>query len=387
MVQKREHNLNIGVLTHIYPANSADRKDAGMFVHDFCNELSRSVNVSVFCPDFGGKKEKYKNVPITWMDWGGPKTKFGTWSMFSPVSVFNFFKLIIVGCVRAEKFAKENNINYVLACWTMPSSIYALWISMRLKVPYAVWILGSDLNIYARMPILRQLTILSLRKAKKCFSNSYWLINSTQKLCGRKCDYMDAITDFDVSKIKKRKLNSRVFNFLFAGSIRKVKGVDILVRAAFELKNKSFDFTIHILGDGPMRAEIERYVEENNLAQNVIFYGVVDKNTVASFMKSADSLVVSSRMESIPLVIVEAARAGLPTISSDVGDDKRVINEFRTGLVCKNEDPVDMARAMYLAMNEGEKFRIKRKFGLQRLAKSRSQKIAVATFLREMNIR
>lgn len=384
MVHKRKTILNIGILTHIYPASSNDRKDAGMFVHDFCNELSKNADVFVFCPDFGGKKEKYKKVPVTWMDWGGPKTKFGTWTMFSPISVFNFFKLIIVGSREAVKFASENKVDYVLACWTIPSSIYALYINRKLKIPYSVWILGSDVNIYGKLPILRQLTILALRRARKRFSNSYWLINATQKLCGKECDYMDAMTDFDVSRVHPKKLEKNVFNFLFAGSIRPVKGVDILVKAAFELRKVTSDFVIHILGDGPMKVELEQYVSKNNLNENVIFYGVVGKDVVASFMKSVDSLVVSSRMESIPLVIIEAARVGLPTISTDVGDDKRVINEFGIGLICKREDPVDMARVMHKAIKQGNEFKSSRKVGLRKLAKSRSQKKTVETFLKEV---
>src|SRR5579859_748949 len=172
-----KRKLTIGVFTHNYPVNSTDRKDAGMFVHDFCHELVKHSKVVVFCPDFGGKKENYKKVPVKWMDWGGPKNKFGTWSFFSPISVFNFFRLMIVGCREAESFARKNKIEYSLACWTLPSSIYTLWLNIKLGIPYGVWILGSDVNIYAKFPIIRQLTIMALKKAQTRFANSYWFIN------------------------------------------------------------------------------------------------------------------------------------------------------------------------------------------------------------------
>lgn len=382
----RNKELRIGVFTHNYPANSLERKDAGMFVHDFCHELARSSDVFVFCPDFGGKKEKYKKAPVTWMDWGGPKKKFGTWSFFSPISVFNFFKLIIVGCREAENFAIKNKINYCLACWTLPASIYTLWLNIKLGIPYGVWILGSDVNIYAKFPILRQLTIMALNRAQTRFANSYWFINIVEKLVGKKCVYMDAITEFEVNNVKKRKLNSKTFNFLYAGSIRKVKGVDILVRAVDNLQSKKTNFHVHILGDGPIKKNVERFVKKNNLTNFITFYGVVSKETVAAFMKSADTLIVSSRAESIPLVIVEAARAGLPTISSDVGDDRRVIEKYRIGLVCKNNDPQDMARVMLRAMKEGSKFKKTRQKGLIKLSKDRSQKVAVSTLLSTIKI-
>ena len=121
------------------------------------------------------------------------------------------------------------------------------------------------------------------------------------------------------------------------------------------------------------------------MSSNVIFHGVVSKETVASFMKSADALVVSSRAESIPLVIIEASRVGLPTISTDVGDDRLVIEKYKIGLICKNEDPIDMAKVMLKALKQGKSFRKDRQSGLKKLAKSRSQKIAVATFIKEIN--
>src|SRR5437016_2897314 len=110
----------IAIFTHNYPITSKERKDAGIFVYDFAHELYEYADVFIFCPDFGGKKESYKKVPVKWVDWKGPKIKFGNWPMWSPVSVFNFFKLIFIGSREAEKFVKDNNIDYVLACWTMP---------------------------------------------------------------------------------------------------------------------------------------------------------------------------------------------------------------------------------------------------------------------------
>src|SRR5258708_3986273 len=243
----------VAIFTHNYPITSMERKDAGIFVYDFAHELSKQADVFVFCPDFGGKKEKYKKVPVTWMDWHGPKEKFGTWPFFSPISIFNFFKLMYIGCREAEIFIKENKIDYSLACWTLLSSIYTLWLKLRLNKPYGVWILGSDVNVYAKLPILKQLTVMALKKAKTRFSNSYWLINIVEKFSNKKCVYMDAITDFSVGNVKKRKLNNHVFNFMFAGSIRKVKGVDILVKAASELKKETSEFALHILGDGPIK--------------------------------------------------------------------------------------------------------------------------------------
>ncbi|MEK7526568.1 MAG: glycosyltransferase [Patescibacteria group bacterium] len=376
----------IAIFTHNYLNTSKERKDAGVFVYDYAQELAKHADVSIFCPDFGGTKEEYKKVPVTWFDWGGPKTKFATWSFFSPTSVYNFFKLLIVGCKEAEDFYKDNEVDYILSAWVIPSAFYALWLNIKYKVPYGVWILGSDVNMYAKLPILRQLTVLALRKATHRFANSYWLISVVENLSGKVCEYMDAITKFDdISKVKAQKLNEKVFNFLFVSRLEKVKGPDVLIAACKELKKNTNNFHLHSLGDGSMRKSLEEKVRQWGLEKQITFHGVASKQQVASFMKAADALVVASRHESIPLVMVEASRAGLATVTTDVGDCRIAIEKYDIGFVAKNEDPQDLAVAMNKAIQEGKNFNTNRAKGLQSLAKSRSQAKAVSILITEVD--
>jgi len=87
---KKSNKLKIGILTHNYPINSKERKDAGIFIYDFCQELSKYAQVFVFCPDFGGKKEIYKKIPVTWFDWGGGNEKFGNWKLLIQYMFLSF---------------------------------------------------------------------------------------------------------------------------------------------------------------------------------------------------------------------------------------------------------------------------------------------------------
>ena len=381
-----EKKLRVALFTHNYPITSKERKDAGIFVYDFSHELAKHVDVFVFCPDFGGKKEKYKKVPVKWMNWGGPKIKFGNWPFYSPLSVYNFFKLILIGSREAERFVRENKIDYILSCWIMPSAIYALWARLRLKVPYSVWVLGSDANIYAKFPILRQLTILALKRAHARFSNSYYLIRATQKLASKKCEYMSAITNFQGEKVKPKKLPDRVFNFLFVSRLEKVKGPDVLMKACLELKRKTSDFKLHVLGDGTMREGLEKFIKNNKISDQVVFYGNCGKDEIISFMRAANALVVASRAESIPLVMVEAARCGLATVATNVGDCKYASDKYNLGYVAKSEDPGDLAKKMYMAMQEGINFKMKRQKGLKRISDDYKQEVAVATFMKKVEM-
>lgn len=334
--------LNIAIFTHNYPANSRDRKDAGIFIYDYAHELAKHANVFIFCPDYGDKKEKYIKVPVYWYNWGGKGKKLGNWKLYSPISVINYFKLILAGRRQAIKFIKDNNINYVLSAWALPSGVIAYLASQKTKIKYGVWSLGSDLNKFVKIPILRQFILLSIKNANNRFANSYLLKNKMNKLSGKQSIFMPAITEFNITSIKPINLNSQN-NILFVGRLEKVKGPDILLNAVKILAHKKINFKLNTLGSGSMDNELKDFVNDNKLNRFVKFHGFADKNTVASFMKSSSLLAVPSRSESLPLVILEAAHANLPVVAADVGDCKRIISKYKIGSIFEPGKPAELA--------------------------------------------
>ena len=103
-------------------------------------------------------------------------------------------------------------------------------------------------------------------------------------------------------------------------------------------------------------------------------------------MKSCDCLVISSRSESLPLVMIEAAKMGLPVISTDVGDCTKLIREYNIGYSVNNFESEDISIAMRQAINKKHEIRKIFSKGLNRLAKDFSLEKSVASFLREIEI-
>jgi len=140
---------------------------------------------------------------------------------------------------------------------------------------------------------------------------------------------MDAVTDFKVKGIKPLRLDRKVFNFLFVSRLEMVKGPDVLIEACKYLKMNTDNFNLHVIGDGSMRSKLAKNISRWELVGNVFLHGIAGKEEVISYMKGADCLMVTSRHESIPLVMVEAARCGLASIATDVGDCRRVMENIR----------------------------------------------------------
>lgn len=295
--------MNILLLTHNYPENKNDRKDAGIFISDFVEELEKHHKVFVFCPNYNNNQ------------------KFGNWSVYNPLNIFKFIKNIIFGTKESLIFVKKNNINYVLSAWAIPSGIYAFFINLQYKIPYGIWFLGSDLNIYSKLPILSLIIKVIATKANNLFANSFALTKIAKAKYGR-CIMLPASTKMNNLNIKRIKLDKNKINVLYVGRLEKIKGIDLLVKEAQELDNK---FIIRVIGGGTLQKKLD------GQADNVKFLGQMNLAKISAYMQASDFLVVPSRNESMPLVIIEAAHFGLPVLASDVGDCKYILNKYKIG--------------------------------------------------------
>ena len=99
--------VEIGVVTHNFPSNPKERKDAGIFVYDFTSELAKYIKVNIFCLGGDTHVNRVGNVNTTFITWLGKK-KLGYFSFYNPVDYFNYVFSFLNGFVKAEKFIKTN---------------------------------------------------------------------------------------------------------------------------------------------------------------------------------------------------------------------------------------------------------------------------------------
>lgn len=129
--------------------------------------------------------------------------------------------------------------------------------------------------------------------------------------------------------------------FLFVGKLIPIKRPDHLLRSLHQFissrRGNAPPVQLWIVGDGPMRAQLEFYALEQGLP--VKFFGFVNQAKLPSIYAAADWLVLSSISETWGLVVNEAFAAGLPAIvSGGVGCASAMIEEGRTGWVYHGGD-------------------------------------------------
>lgn len=113
---------------------------------------------------------------------------------------------------------------------------------------------------------------------------------------------------------------------------------------------------LHLVGDGPLKLEIEALVRKKGLAKKVSFYGFVDNPL--SYIASADVLVLPSVIEGLPGVLLEAMYLKTPVVANNVGGISEIVNE-RTGNLIAKENNEAFADAALSVINNPDSDKIK----------------------------
>jgi glycosyltransferase involved in cell wall biosynthesis len=133
-------------------------------------------------------------------------------------------------------------------------------------------------------------------------------------------------------------------DFVCIGELRPVKAIDILIEALAILKQSGQPVTATIVGEGPDEAKLKAQVRERGLVDEVRFVGFQPARVAFSMGRM---LVIPSRAESLPYVVLEAAAAGLPVIGTRVGGVPEIFGPHASGLV-----PPDNVAALVTAIRE-----------------------------------
>lgn len=135
--------------------------------------------------------------------------------------------------------------------------------------------------------------------------------------------------------------------FLFIGRLTEEKGIKTVLECA-----KISNANIKIIGDGPLRAEVEH---QASIHSNIQYLGFQDKETINNILKRTKALLFASLWyEGFPMTILEAFAAGTPVICSKLGGPGEIVEDHISGLHFVPGNAEDLAHKMLLlADNKG----------------------------------
>ncbi len=158
------------------------------------------------------------------------------------------------------------------------------------------------------------------------------------------CDVDATAGDAQAARSKRQK---GPFVFGMVARLDRIKDHRTLLAAFAVVKQQDPDFAcvLRIVGDGPLRAKLERQATDLGIAAHVEFTGA--RTDIARGLGEMDAFILSTtRDEGFGLVLIEALAAGVPVIASDVPACREVLADGRFGTLVKARDADALADAM-----------------------------------------
>lgn len=137
---------------------------------------------------------------------------------------------------------------------------------------------------------------------------------------------------------------------LYVGRLEEVKGVRRLL-AMWAALPRRHGAVLMLVGDGPLRADLERDAAARGLARSVRFLG--SHREVHAFYRIADVFVLPSTSEGLSNALLEAMAAGLPVVASDVAGNRDVVEHGVSGYLADWADTSAPARLVASLLDDG----------------------------------
>ena len=143
----------------------------------------------------------------------------------------------------------------------------------------------------------------------------------------------------------KAEVSRRKKHLVSVGSLRHVKGHDVLIRAFAEVKRKHPEASMTIIGEGGKRKEYESLIASLGLDDHVHLTGWLSQEKVKEELDTASVFVFPSRSEGFGIALLEAMASGLPIIASRVGGIPEVV-AGTDALLVPPDDPAVLASVL-----------------------------------------
>lgn len=162
------------------------------------------------------------------------------------------------------------------------------------------------------------------------------------------------------------KADSEKIKFIMCGRLVNKKGHHYLLQAFHTLQNQITNVELILIGDGPLKEELQCYIEEHGIKDLVHFAGVCTPEEVLAYLQGAHVYVQHSveapngDKEGKPLAILEAMSVGLPIISTLHAGIPDVVEDNISGFLVKERDVVDMADKMLILAKD---LKLRKSFG------------------------
>lgn len=139
--------------------------------------------------------------------------------------------------------------------------------------------------------------------------------------------------------------------FVCVGRLGEQKGHALLIEAARFLAIKGYEFSILLVGDGPLREPIETLIQDYELQSQIKLTGWATSEEVREYIKSSRLMVLPSFAEGLPVVLMEALAMGRPVITTYIAGIPELVEDGDCGWLVPAGSAQALANAMIAALD------------------------------------
>ena len=287
-------------------------------------------------------------------------TKFDKW-LLPFFSFFTVMGLVIKGKIENPlKYHKENQT----LLWGMDISqgtLTALLIKIFFpRIPFILTVqygYGDKRLAQGRLGFIGFVFRRMLKGADHVTAISSYLLDTARNYgYAGDADVIPNGVDTDVFAFnphdRGRERDSRQRVIITTSRLVQKNAVDILIRAVAEVKTKIPSVRCYIIGEGSERAALEKLTKDLQLIHEVIFLGSIPHEEIPFYLTKADVFVRASRSEGMGNSFIEAMSVGVPVIGTAVGGIPDIIDDNKTGIFCRTDDPHHLAEKIQFLMSD-----------------------------------
>jgi glycosyltransferase involved in cell wall biosynthesis len=270
--------------------------------------------------------------------------------------------------IAAQAFAVTRAVTStrydVIHChWLITSGLMGALAGGPAGVPLVVTAHGSD--VFTNNPLFRAIDRWVLARCSVCTVNSRRSGLLVSKLNpDARIEPVPMGVDPDrfgkhlATAQVRRDLGDGHPQIIFVGRFSESKGVTDLVRAMPMIAAQLPNVRLAVVGYGPDEGRIRSTIDEQRVGDLVSIIGPVARGEIPARLASADLLVLPSvKIEGLGVVLLEALASGTPVVGTDAGGIPDIIEDGVTGLLCRSEQPGDIAAKCLRILGDPELMR------------------------------
>ena len=259
-----------------------------------------------------------------------------------------------------SRIRREYPFDVILATWACPDVVVGAVASRIWKVPLLAEVLGNDINVLPKNPLIRPQIKWAMDRAHRVLAVSDSLrqglldLGIPDEKILVKHNGIDTERFYPRDRYECRRelgLEPGGKHIVFVGYLIERKAVNYLLDAvALMRKRGEGGFTVHLVGAGPLEEALRSQTTELGLQEFVRFHGEKTHAEIPTWMGAADVFCLPSLREGCPNVVLEAMGCGRPAVSTEV-DGIPEITAPENSIIVPAADSTALAGALQEALH------------------------------------